>query len=219
MIREAIFDLDGTLLDSLPGIDWAAAQALSACDLPPLRDTLRPFLGPPIRVILQKAAQIPSGEVLDLVERAFRASYDSEGWRKTVCFKGAVEALECLHARGVRLWVATNKNRLATGKILRECGIDGLFQEVVCRDSRTPPFSSKAEMLSDLLDRRQLQREECVMIGDTSEDYLAARSAGIPAALFAGGYGLSASEEWPPGCERLESLSELPLLVLNRGAP
>jgi len=75
-----------------------------------------------------------------------------------------IRTLEQLSAAGASLWVATNKNRLATGKILSQLGIRRFFREVACRDSRTPVFSTKAEMLIGLMDRRGLAPSECLMV-------------------------------------------------------
>jgi phosphoglycolate phosphatase len=182
--RHIIFDLDGTLIDSLPGIEWSAREALAACGAGPLLCDLRPLLGPPIRMILAQATGIAAPHRLDAMERAFRNSYDTDGWRQTVCFPGALETLERLSADGASLWVATNKNRLATGKILSQLGIRRFFREVACRDSRTPVFSTKAEMLIDLIGRRGLAPSECLMVGDTREDRAAAEAAGIPCEIL-----------------------------------
>ena len=182
--RHIVFDLDGTLVDSLPGIEWSAREALAACGAGPLLRDLGPLLGPPIRTILAQATGIDAPHRLDALERAFRHSYDTEGWRQTVCFPGAFETLEQLSAAGASLWVATNKNRLATGKILSQLRIGRFFREVACRDSRTPVFSTKAELLIDLIGRRGLPLSECLMVGDTREDAAAARAAGIPCAIL-----------------------------------
>jgi phosphoglycolate phosphatase len=182
--RHIIFDLDGTLIDSLPGIEWSAREALAACGAGPLLCDLRPLLGPPIRMILAQATGIAAPHRLDAMERAFRNSYDTDGWRQTVCFPGVLETLEQLSADGASLWVATNKNRLATGKILSQLGIRRFFREVACRDSRTPVFSTKAEMLIDLIGRRGLAPSECLMVGDTREDRAAAEAAGIPCEIL-----------------------------------
>jgi phosphoglycolate phosphatase len=187
--RHVIFDLDGTLIDSLPGIEWSSRQALAACGAGPLSCDLRPLLGPPIRTVLAQATGIAAPSRLDAIERAFRVSYDSEGFRQSVCFPGTLEMLEQLSAAGACLWVATNKNRLATGKILSQLGIRRFFREVACPDSRTPAFSSKAEMLIDLVNRCALVPSECLMVGDTREDAAAARAAQMPCAILAHGYG------------------------------
>jgi phosphoglycolate phosphatase len=86
--RHAIFDLDGTLIDSLPGIAWSVGEALALCGLRPLTADLKPLIGPPIRSILAAVTGLGDAPSLDRLERAFRASYDAEGWRKTTCYRG-----------------------------------------------------------------------------------------------------------------------------------
>jgi phosphoglycolate phosphatase len=180
-----IFDLDGTLLDSLPGIEWSVAQAFAACGMEAPRQSLRPYLGPPIRAILGTLGGVQAAEKLDGLERAFRVSYDGEGWRMTTCCEGAPAVLGRLREGGHRLYVATNKPALATSKILRELGMESVFEEIACRDSRTPPYGSKSELLADLVARRALARADCLMIGDTGEDSAAASAAGIACKLVA----------------------------------
>ena len=108
-LRHSIFDLDGTLVDSLPGITWSVEQALALCGLPPLAVDLKPSIGPPIRSILAGVTGLRDAPSLDRLERAFRASYDAEGWRKTACYEGAPDMLRRLRAGGIGLWVVTNK--------------------------------------------------------------------------------------------------------------
>src|SRR5580658_355753 len=89
-----IFDLDGTLLDSLPGIRFSVEAAFRACGLAMGDVDLRSLIGPPIRTILARmAGKQPSGEELDQLERSFRWSYDCEGWKMTPHYEGAAEAL------------------------------------------------------------------------------------------------------------------------------
>jgi phosphoglycolate phosphatase len=207
--RHAIFDLDGTLIDSLPGIGWSIQAALSACGMAAGPFDLKPLIGPPIRAILAAVSGVGDAPALDRLERAFRSSYDSDGWRKTVLQPGAGDALEELRSRGVALWLVTNKPRLATRMILRELFSEGCFRETVCRDSRTPFFESKAEMLDDLLDRRNLPRRECLLIGDTLEDAQAASAAGLRCALVPHGYGGGLGATLPAGCVLLGGWRDL----------
>jgi len=137
-LRHAIFDLDGTLVDSLPGIAWSVGQALALCGLPPLTVDLKPLIGPPIRSILASVTGLRDAPSLDRLERAFRASYDGEGWRKSTCYEGAPDMLRRLRAGGIGLWVVTNKPSRIALRILREIEIDGLFGGVASLDSRAP---------------------------------------------------------------------------------
>jgi phosphoglycolate phosphatase len=208
-IRHAIFDLDGTLIDSLPGIGWSIEAALSACGMASRPFDIKPLIGPPIRAILAAVSGLGDAPALDRLERAFRSSYDSGGWRKTVLQPGAGEILASLRSRGAALWLVTNKPRLAAGMILRELALETFFREIVCRDSRTPPFASKAETLLHLLDRRHLEPRQCLMIGDTLEDAQAASRAGLRCALVPHGYGGGLQAPLPAGAFLLRGWSGL----------
>jgi phosphoglycolate phosphatase len=208
-VRNVIFDLDGTLVDSLPGIASSVEAALSSCGLPPLARDLKPLIGPPIRVILSTVSGLSKPERLNDLEQAFRASYDSGGWRGTVCQKGAADLLRRLRTSGIGLWVVTNKPADATRKILNELKIASFFQEAACRDSRTPMFRSKADVLADLVQRRALDAPTCLMVGDTLEDCEAAAAAGIRCAIVSHGYWAGQVYPIPAGCRRVSGWQEV----------
>src|SRR5450432_939296 len=150
-VRAVFFDLDGTLLDSLPGIAYSAEAAFAACGLPQREVDLRGLIGPPIRAILARMSLRATEIELDALERAFRASYDSEGWRRTPHYEGAAESLRALKKAGKRLFVVSNKPRHISVRILEVEGTLSLFEEVVTRDSREPAYAGKLEMLVPLL--------------------------------------------------------------------
>jgi len=214
--RHVIFDLDGTLVDSIPGIAWSVDAALRSCGLAPAERDLAPLIGPPVRDILAAVAGVTEPDLLDRLERGFRSSYDSAGWRLTVCQPGVREMLSQLLAVGVELWLVTNKPALSTAMILFELHLDGFFREVVSRDSRAPVFAAKSEMLIDLLERHAIGREACLMAGDTMEDWRAAEAAGIPCVLVPHGYGSGAV---PPGCRRIGGWRELLEMCACTSAP
>jgi len=184
-----LFDLDGTLVDSLPGIEFSVDSCLAECGAPRRARALRPLIGPPIRAILQELMPGADGQQLSLLEQAFRQSYDSGGWRKTVLHEGALETLNKLRTAGVDLFLVTNKPQLPTRQILNMFGLADLFTDMVCRDTKTPPFQSKAEMLQHVVLAHGLDPGACVYVGDSLEDFHAATQAGVPVALVAHGYG------------------------------
>lgn len=184
-----LFDLDGTLLDSIPGIEFSVRAAFEAAGLDFRGIGLREWIGPPIRTILAKAARTDDAALLGRLEAAFRASYDTEGWRKTPCFPGALELLNSLKDAGHRLFVVSNKPRHVSMKILEMQEIDELFERIYTRDSAEPPYASKAGMMQAILSDYGLKPADCVMVGDTMEDAGAAAQHGIAFIFMGHGYG------------------------------
>lgn len=178
--RACIFDLDGTLVDSLPGIAHSFALALAEV-LPqrPVPD-IRPFIGPPIRDIfrLSLAGQVASYE-LDALEASFRRSYDSEGWLRTVPYPGVMAGLPRIAAAGVACYIVTNKPALPTARILRHLGLAPVFREVVTRESRTPAFANKTEATLDLATRLRCPAEQIAFLGDSLDDAEASHASGF----------------------------------------
>jgi len=183
------FDLDGTLLDSLPGIAFSIEQAFKVCSLqmPPLN--LSQMIGSPIATILSCA--IPEATEVErvLLERAFRISYDSEGWQKTLAFPGSNAMLQQAFALKIPLFVVSNKPRDVSVKILEREGMFPLFLEVVTRDSREPQYLTKTQMIEHLIHAFDLNPSRCVMVGDTMEDAQAAALTQVSFIWVAHGYG------------------------------
>lgn len=208
-----LFDLDGTLLDSLPGIEFSVRAAFTACRLPIMHANLRELIGPPIRGILSRMGDIVDKERLDLLEQAFRASYDSHGWQMTVCFPEADRVLRLMRERGHQLIAVSNKPRHVSIQSLKSQGIFELFEEVVTRDSRSPAYSGKEEMVRAVQTGRGIASTDLLLVGDTIEDANAADANGIRFAFMMHGYGTVDKTSSVPVAWRLESLSEfLPLL-------
>jgi phosphoglycolate phosphatase len=207
-----LFDLDGTLLDSLPGIEYSARAAFAACGLAVGEVELRTLIGPPIRTILARMAHATGGlseQQLDRLVQAFRASYDSEGWKRAPLYAGAAELLRELRAQGKRLFVVTNKPRSISLRILEAKQTLGLFEEIVTLDSRKPAYSGKREMMRSLMERHGLEPQECLMAGDTMEDAEAASETGMPFCLMTHGYGDVPEGSAVPVAFRFAHFSEL----------
>jgi phosphoglycolate phosphatase len=209
VLKSVIFDLDGTLVDSVPGIQWSVEAALRACGMSDICPDLTPLIGPPIRDIMAVATGTTKPATLDLLERAFRAAYDTDGWQRTRCQPGVPEMLGQLRSSGRILSIVTNKPAHAAGLILTHLAIRGCFREIVCRDSVRPPWASKTAMLNDLIDRQAIPRRECIMVGDTLEDCHAAAAAGIACGVVLHGYGRGIAGDLPAGCRRIAGWSEL----------
>lgn len=212
--RNLVFDLDGTLLDSLPGIRYSAEAAFRACGLQLGDVDLRSLIGPPIRTILSRMAERsacgrPSEEDLDRLVDAFRWSYDSEGWKMTPHFEGAADLLQSLRAAGQRLFVVSNKPRHISLRILQTEGTLPLFDEIITRDSHSPPYSNKSQMMRYLVQKWEIEPADCLMVGDTMEDAEAASNTGMQFCLMTHGYGSVPLESGVPVAFRASHFSQL----------
>lgn len=184
-----VFDLDGTLIDSCPGIEAALSAAfIAAGRVMPAAD-LRAIIGPPIRTIATRVEPALTEVELVQIERTFRTTYDGDGWRKTILFEGVAETLQGLHLRGYKMFIVTNKPRIPTEKVLTHLGLTHLFQRVITRDGRIPGYGSKVEMLTELLQQQLLEPQSTIMVGDTREDEEAALANSLSFIYAAYGYG------------------------------
>lgn len=204
-----IFDLDGTLIDSLPGIEFSVKTAFAVCGIPFPAVNLRSVIGPPIRSILAGAANMTESSKLTELENAFRRSYDRDGWRKTTCYPKVKSVLRLLRDAGQRLFVVTNKPREISLRILINFGIAQIFDAIVTRDMRIPGYLNKQEMIEFLLDSHTLDRETCILIGDTQEDANAAASCGIRFAFASYGYGTISDTSIVPVHYTVDNFSQL----------
>jgi phosphoglycolate phosphatase len=193
-----IFDLDGTLVDSLPGIEDSMRAAFVACGFPFPEVDLRRMIGPPVREILARLGSVNDPGTLSGLESAFRTNYDSYGWKLTVWYPGAVMLLQTMRQFGKALYLVTNKPRHITVRILEAAGVIDVFGAIATRDSREPHYSAKAEMVRDLISAHRIPANECVLTGDTIEDAEAATTNGIRFAFMTHGYGHIAAGSHAP---------------------
>lgn len=203
-----VFDLDGTIVDSLPGIEFSVRQAFVACQISLPTNSLRELIGPPIRTILSRAANIAEAATLDRLEREFRTSYDDQGWRKSSCFPDAALVLKTIQEYGHRAFLASNKPRHIALKILEMHGILNYFEAILTPDSRSPNYSSKHEMIEVVVRERSIARDKCLMVGDSLEDATAAATAGIRFVLMNHGYGAPSQLSSAPIWCKLDNFSQ-----------
>ena len=184
-----IFDLDGTLVDSRPGILFSLKQAVRQVFPDSKPDSLEFNIGAPVREMLKRALEKPSEQKLDKLEAAFRSVYDGEGWKMTQLFPGVTETLKVFQSHDISMYIVTNKPSHSTGKILSHLGLSPYFLEIVCPDSHQPQFKEKTESLNYLLDKNAMQGEHVIYVGDTLDDLLTADALNVPFIGVEYGYG------------------------------
>jgi phosphoglycolate phosphatase len=208
-----IFDLDGTLVDSLPGIEASARHAVGKClpgiSLPQLRE----LIGPPIRTIFSRLWPERDRSEIDAIVAAFRQHYDSEGCLLSRLYPGVPETLGQLRDAGLTMFVLTNKLSLSAGIILENAGIRPFFSEVMSPDSAEPPYSVKSEGAALLQARHHLVPERTILMGDGMDDMEAAAACGFVFLAAVYGYG-RANRDRAPGILFAQTFSEIARLML-----
>lgn len=186
-----IFDFDGTLIDSAPGILATYAEVLSAADITPAVPLDHHLIGPPLQPTMERLVgkQHDDSVLLQALVEDFKQRYATTGVAHTPAYAGAEDALQLLRERGFTLFLATNKRASPTLALLEKFGWERLFRRVYCIDSYEPAFSDKTAMLRQLLGENALAPERCLYIGDTQGDYLSARACQIDFAAALWGYG------------------------------
>lgn len=188
-LRCAVFDLDGTLVDSAPDIHAALDRLMVHRRLPSFaRAEVVGMIGDKVRVLLERAFAA-RGLVLDEDGFAhFMADYEANAAVLTRPFDGIPELLRGLGDAGWRLAVCTNKPVAAARVLLSGLGLDHHFSALGGGDS-FPMRKPDPGHLRATLAAAGVNAEGAVMIGDHANDMLAARGAGVRA-IFAGwGYG------------------------------
>jgi phosphoglycolate phosphatase len=187
-----IFDLDGTLTDSRPGILGCLQKVL---DNRNLRDhgPLDRFIGPPVEQWV--AELLPQGSDRERTALAddYRACYEEEGWCNDSLYAGVREMLGELHGQGFPLYVCTSKRLSFAVRILDLFAISNLFAAIY-GDSPELISHGKTELLASLLRERAIEPANAWMIGDRVFDIRAARGNGVRSVAAAWGYGNI--EEW-----------------------
>lgn len=204
-----IFDLDGTLVHSLPGIEQSAMAAISRV-LPqePMPD-LRSLIGPPIaKMFAQLWPGLPAEQMSGLLAE-FRTHYDTKGCLCSAPFPHTRETLAKLHAAGLSLFVLTNKPSHPAKKILNHLGLASLFVEIMGPDSIHPPFPTKPEGARFLMQKHSLAADATLMVGDGVDDAEAAEACGFHFAAVCYGYGRAAERESSIPVEKIEKISQL----------
>jgi len=174
-----IFDLDGTLIDSLDDLTDAANHMRRAFNLPALSTSdVRKLIGEGGRRLVARALPGLAPEEHDLgLEIFLRYNYEQIAVR-TSCYPGVPETLERLADSGYILAVASNKNEALCRKILRILEVDRCLAAILGADSVAERKPSP-EPLFHLMRQFECDVAETVMVGDSINDMLAGKAAGV----------------------------------------
>jgi len=209
-----IFDLDGTLVHSLPGIEQSARMAISRVLPEVAMPDLQTVIGPPIATMFARLWPDLAPERMACLLAEFRAHYDREGCLCSEPYPQVRDVLARLHAAGMTLFVLTNKPAAPAHKILHHLGLSDFFTEVMGPDSVNPPFRSKPDGARLLARKHRFAPDSTVIVGDGVDDAEAAEACGFGFIAVCYGYGKATERAGRAPLAKLEKISKLDRILL-----
>lgn len=185
-----VFDLDGTLVDSIPDLEAALNETLREVGAPALpRAAVRFMVGDGTTALVSRAlaaSGLPETLLADRLAR-FLVLYEAAPVARSRIYPGVVETLAALRRDGRRLAICTNKPQRATLAVLRSLALDGFFAAIIGGDVLSAKKPDPRHLLGAVA-ALGAATGEAVMIGDNEHDVAAANAAGIPIILVRYGY-------------------------------
>lgn len=187
--KNILFDLDGTLIDSAPGIETSFYIAYLKVYNTACPKNITTFIGPPIDQVLTAVNGETNLEIINCFVDAFKQHYDTEGYKKSNLYDDVELVLEILIKNKLRVFIATNKREKPTKLILEYLSIGKYFNDIYCPDILETNFKNKTDLIAHILKSNSLLLSETIIIGDTMHDGLAAKENKLDFALVEYGYG------------------------------
>ncbi|MES2922051.1 MAG: HAD hydrolase-like protein [Verrucomicrobiota bacterium] len=208
-----LFDLDGTLADSRPGIIACIQHSLKENGLTvPAADELLWCIGPPLLETFKKLVSPDAAHLFEPAIGKYRDRYSAIGIFECEVYPGVESILTEFHALGHTLHVATSKAEIYAKRIIEHFGLGKYFASVN-GSGLDGTRANKSELIEYILQQQNIAPMDAVMIGDREHDMIGAKANGIPAigALWGYGTGGELMESGATLCARVPQL--LPELI------
>ena len=186
-----IFDLDGTLINSKPGLLNALRFVLKQMGLNHDPDVIIDrLIGPPIQQGMKEVLGFNDKQI-ETSSRLFREYYGERGMYEGEVYAGIKILLEELVEQGVKLYVATSKHQVFLATILRHFELDQYFDDT--EGAEGSELQTKAELITNLMDRNRMKSSHSIaMIGDTKFDIVGGKANELTTIAVDYGFGDSA---------------------------
>jgi phosphoglycolate phosphatase len=189
MTRAALFDLDGTLVESGPAIIASVRRAMAAVGHPldPAED-LSWVVGPPLADIFARLLNPFGGARAEAAAASYRDSYDNGGMFESVVYPGVVDMLAAFRAAGWTMLVATSKPAAVARRLLAHFDLAEGFL-AIHGAAADGALAHKPDLIAHVLATHRLPPEVTVMIGDRSFDIFGAHANAVRGIGVLWGYG------------------------------
>lgn len=185
-----IFDLDGTMLNTIADIAMATNHALSAFGYPThSEEKIKSFVGNGVSKLLERA--LPEDkrteENIALLREAFTEYYDKHNADLSTPYPGIAHLLSQLQANGVMLAVASNKYQSATEKLVAHY-FPGIDFVCVLGQRTGIPVKPSPDIVHEIMAKANVYRKDTIYVGDSGVDMQTANNAGINAVAVSWGF-------------------------------
>lgn len=178
MYKYVLFDLDGTLTDSAPGIINCIKYACDKMALPvPNEAALQAFVGPPLQAMMQKTFSLSEEDAKKMVA-LYRERFSTIGLFENSVYPGVPDLLLSLKKAGCRLALATSKPQIYAERIMERFDLDKYF-DVLSGSELSGAHVDKKDVINIALSGLNAEKCDTVMVGDRSFDIEAAHALNV----------------------------------------
>jgi phosphoglycolate phosphatase len=213
--HSVLFDLDGTLIDSQPGIVASCLAALRALGHKPDEALdVKHFIGPSLEDMMQVLLRSYSDDRVGEAVMAYRHHYGESGLLGSEPYPGIVNALQEVRQAGLRIYLATSKREVFARRILQHLELvpyfDGIYGSVP-----SGKLDHKPELLAHILSKQSIPASRSLMVGDRRYDIIGAHAVRMRSLGVLWGYGSRDELETAGADQLVESTSDLLPAVLS----
>lgn len=192
-VRTVLFDLDGTLIDTVKGLTQLVNLMRKDFGKPPLSEEIvGRYIGKGMLVLVRRAMTESMDAPLDdqiyqLAVKSLFLHTEKGEYHKGTIYPGTKEVIESLKKKGLKIAVVTNKPYNMTLEVLEQAGIKDLFDVIIGGDSASSPKPSGAPVLL-ACEKLGVEPGQAIMVGDSGNDSQSAKAAGVACLLVSTGW-------------------------------
>ena len=185
-----IFDLDGTLVHSVPDMHYAINKTLKEYNLKIIsEEKLQTFVGEGMLSLAKKVVDFCGGDknLYDIIYNSYRKNYSEQPYKYSSLMPGVMDVLNFFYERNIAMGICTNKRQFVTEKLIEQMNLQKFFSVIVgARDNI--PLKPMPDMVLLAMQEFKSTDTSFFMVGDTSNDIDAANAANIKSIAIKGGY-------------------------------
>ena len=185
-----IFDLDGTLVHSIPDMHNAINKTLTQYNLENIsEEKLQTFVGEGMLSLSKKVVDYCGGneELYETIFNSYRQNYSEQPYKYSTLMPGVMNTLNYFYNKKIPMGICTNKRQFVTEKLIKQMSLDKFFKVIIGAQDNIP-LKPNPDMILLTIDQFKSNDGTFFMVGDTSNDIDAAKSANIQSIAVNGGY-------------------------------